>query len=116
MHTDFPASVSTSVAVAPPGPDPTTTTSKSGTAHLGVAPAARLHVAFVRDRAPAGEVAVPAVLRRAVRRLAGVLEQQLRKLRLPVEIEIVAERSNAVSIDVLPAAHRAVPLTLRYAA
>src|SRR5439155_5748297 len=112
MHTDFPASVRTSAAVAPPGPDPITTTSNSGTGHLGVAPAPRLHVAGVADGAPARELAVAAVLRRAVARFARVLEQQLPQHGLRVEVEVVVQRGDAIAVDLLPPAHRAVPLAL----
>src|SRR5262245_31464193 len=121
MHTDVPSSVSTSAEVAPPGPEPTTTTSKSGTGHLVVAPAPRLHVARIADRAPTDEVSVPSVLGCAVARLTGVLEHERAELALFVECrtlrafvadeEVVAERGDAVAVRLLPPAHRAVPLT-----
>src|SRR5438128_2605141 len=111
MHTDLPASANTWAAVAPPGPDPTTTTSKSGTRHLFVAPAARLHVALVADRAPAREVTVAAVLGWPVTRLARVLEQQILQLGdgvergvLPVSGEVEearAERGDSFPVDLL---------------
>src|SRR3954453_8072268 len=113
MHTDRPASVSTSAAVAPPGPEPITTTSNSGTGDLRVAPTARLHVAGVSDHAPAGEIAVASVLRRAVRRFARVLEQEVLQLGLPIESKVVAERSDALAVHLLPPAHRPVPFTFR---
>src|SRR4051812_35848072 len=109
MHTERPASVSTSAAVAPPGPGPITTTANSGTGDLRVGPPARLHVARVSDHAPPGELPVAAVLRRAVRRFARVLEQELLQLRLPIEIEVgdvevVTQRGDALAVDLLPPA------------
>src|SRR5262245_28364516 len=120
MQTDLPAAVSASAAVAPPGPEPTTTTSKSGTRHLRVAPTARLHVTRVADRAPPAEVAITAVLRWSVARLTCVLEHELPQFSrgaqtLPPFVvtdlqEVVAQHGDTFAIDLLPAAHRAVPL------
>src|SRR6516165_8424243 len=117
MHTAFPAAASTWAAVAPPGPEPTTTTSKSksGTRHLFIGPPAGLDVAGVPDRAPRREVTVAAVFGRPVTRLTRVFEQQVGELgqrrerrfllgRVEVE-EARVQRSDAVAVDLLPAAH-----------
>src|SRR5271154_1435973 len=118
MTTDQPALVSTSAAVAPAGPVPTITASQSrgsGTpADLVVGVAARLHVAFPANRTPAREIAVAAVLGRAVRAFARVAVEQIVQLRLFVQAaillvavdraEVGAQRGDAVTINVLPAA------------
>src|SRR5262245_17202524 len=126
MTTDHPAEVRTSAAVAPPGPVPTMTASHSGvlltTTHFGVGVAARLAVAGELDRSPARSVAIPAVLRRTVRPLARMLVEQraelvvfaqARGLRTDVEIaEVITQRRETVAVDVLPAAHRPIELSL----
>src|SRR5262249_46612147 len=79
------------------------------------------------DRAPAGEVAVAAVLRRPVTRLAAVLPQQRAELarrgpqtlvlRREVNIDVVvAERGEALAVDLLPTPDPTVELALREAA
>src|SRR3954453_22305823 len=127
MITAQPAPVSTSAAVAPAGPVPMMTASQSRvesvtTADLVVGVAARLGVARELARVPACERAVAAVLGRAVRAFARMFVQDATQLALRVEPavlfatveigEVVAERADALAIDLLPAAHRTVELAL----
>ena len=126
MITDQPALVSTSAAVAPAGPVPITTASQSrdsGTpAHLVVGVPTRLHVAVRADDAPARELGIAAVLGRAVRAFARVVVQHraefVPRAQPPVlfvgvdRAEVGAERGDALAIDRLPAARRAVELAL----
>src|SRR4051794_12039884 len=122
MTTDQPAPVSTSAAVAPAGPVPTMTASRLGTpAHFVVGVAAGLRVAGKLDHAPPVERAVAAVLGWPVCALAGVDVQDASQFGLRAQssvlfgrvhiAEVVAERGDAVAVNLLPAAHAPVELT-----
>src|SRR5262249_17998627 len=98
--------------------------SQSGTpAHLGIAVAAGLAVARELDRAPTCEVGVTAVLGRTVRTLARVHVEERAQFGLRTQPavllgilgldEVFSQRRDAVSIDLLPAARRAVELAFR---